>query len=79
MTALSKDKAQKLNKMKESLWLYNEASAMIAHANFVGHECEKVFLVLKFFQELRKGLETDIKELEPTAFDPVETEQAVGE
>jgi len=69
MTALSKDKSQKLETLKESLWLYNEASSMIAHSTFTGLECEKVLLVLQFLQRLRKGLESDITAIQPDAFE----------
>lgn len=83
MTALSKDKTQKLEKMKESLWLYNEASSMIAHNQFTGYDCEKVLRVLTFFQGLRKQLETDIAAVDPDAFEPeveeVAQDAAVGE
>ena len=69
-TNLSKSKSEKLEKLKESLWVYNEASSMIAYAEHPGHKCEVVFMVLKRFQELRQQLEKDILTLDPNAFKP---------
>ena len=80
MTAtISKDKQQKLDNLKRSRTLYNEASSMIAHNSFQGYECEKVFNVLMFLKELRDQLQKDIEAIEPDSFIPVEQDKAVGE
>lgn len=77
MTAtLSKDKQQKLNSLKRSWTLYNEASSMIAHGSFSGYECESVFNVLMFLKELRDQLQKDIEALEPGAFEPANSSQS---
>jgi hypothetical protein len=50
------------------LWHYETASAMIAHAEFSGYDCEKVFKVLTFFQEMRSKIKADVLALDPDAF-----------
>lgn len=61
-----------IDKLKDTLELYQDASQLVARADFPGYQCESVFRVLKFFQDICRGLEKDILAIDPKAFDKTE-------